>query len=132
MEDYSRVALEIKDPQTIFDFETVMLICFFQKKMEELSSYRMSCEKDAGYACCPGWSLPNYIATYSNKTDCAQLQVSQHKFRLQIEQLFFIVNSKLVIKELICLHLGSAHSQIQKRSFIMPQLLPAAVINQGK
>ncbi len=75
MEDFSRIALELKNPKDIFDYETIMLMCFFQKKVEDLHSYKILCEKDAVYECCPGWSLPNYITQYRNKTDCAQLQV---------------------------------------------------------
>jgi len=77
-DDYSRVALELRESDSkigIFSHEVIMLVCYFQKLTEVVPEYTRSCERGLDEECCPMWSLPNYIAIHSNKTDCSSVKV---------------------------------------------------------
>ncbi len=74
MEEYGRVALEL-DGTSLFSMETLSLVCYFQKLVEEISAYSDLCEQDDGRQCCPMWSISNYVAQWANKTDCADIKV---------------------------------------------------------
>ncbi|XP_035704640.1 protein dispatched homolog 1 isoform X3 [Folsomia candida] len=74
LDEYSRVALEIAMPKDVFSHEIVISICYFQKLTEVLPEYGKVCEHDDNENCCPMWSLPNYIAEYTNNTDCSTIK----------------------------------------------------------
>ncbi|VDM31409.1 unnamed protein product [Hydatigera taeniaeformis] len=52
-------------------------VCRLQTRFEALPGYKQLCSKasltDANSACCPIWSLANFIASITNKTSCHQI-----------------------------------------------------------
>ncbi|CAG7835319.1 unnamed protein product [Allacma fusca] len=73
-EGNSRIALEIEDSHILFSLDVIKRLCYFQKVVEGIPEYEVLCEKDGRRNCCPGWSLPNFIAMHANITECSDIK----------------------------------------------------------
>lgn len=61
---------------SLFDADAIGAMCDLETKLTAINEYKNICEeKVISKQCCRPWSIPNYFAALSNKTNCAELKV---------------------------------------------------------
>lgn len=77
--EYSHLVIERSDSpnKDLFDIEALHALCNFTDQMISTPSYAMVCDTETySKKCCRPWSISSYILLLSNKTNCAEIQVS--------------------------------------------------------
>lgn len=62
---------------SMFELDVLLAICDIETKLTKIDYYDKLCQTEMGSKkCCRPWSLPNYIALLSNKTQCMEIEVN--------------------------------------------------------
>lgn len=62
--------------KSLLELDAIREMCELEIKLTSIGSYKSFCQLKAhSKECCRPWSMPNYIALLSNKTNCSEIQV---------------------------------------------------------
>lgn len=76
VEDYVQVVVESRNKFNLFTLSSLQAICHIDSHILRKDSnnvFEQSCERTNLGNCCPSWSLPNYVAFFSNKSSCLDI-----------------------------------------------------------
>lgn len=62
------------DGENLLSFQAIKDMCLIQEHLENLAEYKDVCDKQ-DKACCPPWSLVNYITLLRKRTSCSEIIV---------------------------------------------------------
>lgn len=61
--------------ESLFELNTLLAMCELESRLEHIDEYQDLCERGASNdKCCRPWSLPNYIALLSNRSNCFDIE----------------------------------------------------------
>lgn len=81
----------LNDGENLLTYQAVKDMCLIQKRLENLIEYKDVCDSQ-NYACCPPWSLVNYITLLKKHKSCSDITVILNKtdyFKYFYEVLLF-------------------------------------------
>lgn len=60
-------------------------MCIIQQQLENLDAYKDVCDQQE-HACCPPWSLVNYITLLKKHKSCSEITVNNKNYKLIYKQ----------------------------------------------
>lgn len=79
--EHARVVFTISDGENLFSYQAIKDMCLIQERLENLAEYKDVCDKQDN-ACCPPWSLVNYITLMKKHMSCSEIIVISTLFLL--------------------------------------------------
>ncbi|XP_050532360.1 protein dispatched [Daktulosphaira vitifoliae] len=70
--DHARVVFTLKEGNNLLTYEAVKHMCIIQQQLESLDAYKDVCDLQDN-ACCPSWSLVNYITLLKKHKSCSEI-----------------------------------------------------------
>jgi len=72
--DHARVVFTPSDGKHLFSYQAIKDMCLIQENLENLEAYKDVCDMQ-DHACCPPWSLVNYITLLRKHKSCSEITV---------------------------------------------------------
>lgn len=87
--EYTHLVLMRSDGNSsLLEMDSIQAMCHLESQLTTIHSYKGFCQmKFYVKECCRPWSIPNYIALLSNKTNCYDIVVRQQVF-LQTRKIY--------------------------------------------
>jgi len=72
--DHARVVFTLNEGENLLTYQAVKDMCLLQESLENLVAYKDVCDVQ-DHACCPPWSLVNYITLLKKHKSCSEIIV---------------------------------------------------------